>query len=42
MISIPTMLLRLGLALVLGGAVGLERERAAHTAGLRTNAPCAA
>ncbi|HLV99183.1 MAG TPA: MgtC/SapB family protein [Ktedonobacterales bacterium] len=38
MISFPVMLLRLGLALILGGIVGFERERTAHTAGLRTNA----
>ena len=38
MISFPVMLFRLALALVLGGVVGFERERSAHTAGLRTNA----
>jgi putative Mg2+ transporter-C (MgtC) family protein len=38
MISIQTALLRLGLALVLGACVGLERERGERSAGLRTNA----
>src|SRR5690242_2466153 len=38
MISIQTVLLRLGLALVLGAIVGLERERGERTAGLRTHA----
>jgi putative Mg2+ transporter-C (MgtC) family protein len=38
MISFPMMLFRLSLALLLGGVVGFERERTAHTAGLRTNA----
>lgn len=38
MLTFPTILFRLVLALVLGGLVGLEREQHAHTAGLRTNA----
>jgi putative Mg2+ transporter-C (MgtC) family protein len=38
MLTFPTLLFRLALALVLGGLVGLEREHHAHTAGLRTNA----
>lgn len=38
MISVQTTLFRLGLALVLGAVVGLERERGERTAGLRTNA----
>jgi putative Mg2+ transporter-C (MgtC) family protein len=38
MISFPMMLFRLGLALLLGAAIGLERERHLHSAGLRTNA----
>ena len=38
MLTFPTLLFRLALALVLGGLVGLEREQHAHTAGLRTNA----
>ncbi len=38
MLTFPTLLVRLVLALVLGGLVGLEREQHAHTAGLRTNA----
>src|ERR1051326_7976252 len=38
MIDVPTLLLRLGLALLLGGVVGFEREHRAHAAGLRTNA----
>lgn len=38
MISVQTAMLRLGLALVLGALVGLERERGERTAGLRTHA----
>lgn len=38
MISIQTALLRLALALVLGAAVGLEREWSERSAGLRTHA----
>lgn len=38
MISLQTALLRLGLALVLGALVGLERERGERAAGLRTHA----
>lgn len=38
MLSFPVILFRLTLALVLGGAIGLERELSAHSAGLRTNA----
>ncbi len=38
MISVQTMLLRLGLSLLLGALVGLERERGERTAGLRTHA----
>ena len=38
MISFPTLLLRLGVAIVLGAAIGLERESNEHTAGLRTQA----
>lgn len=38
MISFPMMLFRLSMAIVLGGVVGLERERHVHTAGMRTNA----
>lgn len=38
MISFPAILLRLGLALLLGAIVGLERESSEHEAGLRTNA----
>jgi len=38
MISFPTILLRLGVALVLGTVVGLERESRDHEAGMRTNA----
>jgi putative Mg2+ transporter-C (MgtC) family protein len=38
MISVQTTLLRLGLALVLGSIVGLERERGERAAGLRTHA----
>ena len=38
MISFPAILLRLGLALVLGAIVGAERESREHSAGLRTNA----
>src|SRR5947208_16508245 len=33
-----TILLRLGLAMVLGALVGFERERREHAAGMRTNA----
>ena len=36
MISFTEMLLRLGLALVLGALIGLEREHGEHAAGLRT------
>jgi putative Mg2+ transporter-C (MgtC) family protein len=38
MISFPAILLRLGLAIVLGTVIGLERESSEHTAGLRTQA----
>lgn len=38
MISFPEILLRLGIALLLGALVGLERETSEHTAGIRTNA----
>jgi putative Mg2+ transporter-C (MgtC) family protein len=38
MISFPEILLRLGIALLLGALVGLERETSEHTAGMRTNA----
>jgi putative Mg2+ transporter-C (MgtC) family protein len=38
MLPIQTALLRLTLALVLGGLVGLERELGERTAGLRTHA----
>jgi len=38
MISFPTILLRLGVALILGSLVGLERESRDHEAGMRTNA----
>ena len=38
MISFPAILLRLGLALVLGAIIGAERESSEHSAGLRTNA----
>jgi len=38
MISFPTILLRLGVALILGSVVGLERESRDHEAGMRTNA----
>lgn len=38
MISFPTILLRLSVALVLGSLVGLERESRDHEAGMRTNA----
>ncbi|HEV7236660.1 MAG TPA: MgtC/SapB family protein, partial [Ktedonobacteraceae bacterium] len=37
MISVQTTLLRLGLALLLGAFVGLERERGERAAGLRTH-----
>lgn len=37
MITVPELLLRLFLALVLGGLVGLERERKEWVAGLRTH-----
>ena len=36
MISFPTILLRLGVALVLGAVVGFERESREHAAGMRT------
>lgn len=32
-----TMLFRIGIAAILGGLIGLEREKANHTAGLRTH-----
>jgi putative Mg2+ transporter-C (MgtC) family protein len=38
MISFPTILLRLSLAMILGALVGFEREFREHTAGMRTNA----
>jgi len=38
MISFLTILLRLGVALILGSLVGLERESHDHEAGMRTNA----
>ena len=38
MISFPTFLLRLSLALLLGAAIGVERQNHARAAGLRTNA----
>jgi putative Mg2+ transporter-C (MgtC) family protein len=38
MISLPTILLRLSLAMILGALVGFEREFRDHTAGMRTNA----
>ncbi len=38
MISFPTILLRLSVALFLGALVGLERESRDHEAGMRTNA----
>jgi putative Mg2+ transporter-C (MgtC) family protein len=38
MITFPTILLRLGLALVLGAIVGFERESREHAAGMRTDA----
>src|SRR5690348_2655627 len=38
MISFPITILRLVLALVLGGLIGLEREASEHRAGMRTNA----
>jgi len=37
-LSFPTIVLRLGLALVLGAIIGLEREGREHEAGMRTNA----
>ena len=37
-ISFPVILLRLGLALLLGAVIGLERESTEHAAGLRTQA----
>ncbi len=36
MISFPTILLRLGAALLLGAAIGFEREQKEHDAGIRT------
>jgi putative Mg2+ transporter-C (MgtC) family protein len=36
MISFPTILLRLGVALVLGAVIGFEREQKEHDAGMRT------
>jgi putative Mg2+ transporter-C (MgtC) family protein len=38
MISLPIIIARLALALVLGGIIGLERELSEHRAGMRTNA----
>lgn len=38
MISLPIIILRLALALLLGGIIGLEREFGEHRAGMRTNA----
>ena len=38
MITFSTILLRLGLALVLGAVIGFERESREHAAGMRTNA----
>jgi putative Mg2+ transporter-C (MgtC) family protein len=38
MITFPTILLRLSLALVLGAVIGFERESREHAAGMRTNA----
>src|SRR5438270_9599437 len=38
MITFPTIMLRLGLALVLGAVIGFERESREHAAGMRTNA----
>jgi putative Mg2+ transporter-C (MgtC) family protein len=38
MISFSTILLRLGVTLILGALVGLEREVTEHAAGMRTNA----
>ncbi|HLZ60937.1 MAG TPA: MgtC/SapB family protein [Ktedonosporobacter sp.] len=38
MISFPVLLLRLGVAMVLGAIIGLERESTEHAAGLRTQA----
>ncbi|MDQ2906663.1 MAG: MgtC/SapB family protein [Ktedonobacteraceae bacterium] len=38
MISFPTILLRLGVAVILGALVGFERESREHAAGMRTNA----
>ncbi len=38
MISFPIILLRLGVALLLGASVGFERESHEHAAGMRTNA----
>lgn len=38
LITLSTILLRLGVALLLGALVGLERESNEHAAGLRTNA----
>lgn len=38
MISFSTILLRLGIALILGTLVGVEREVTEHAAGMRTNA----
>jgi len=36
MISFPTILLRLGVALLLGAVIGFEREQKEHDAGIRT------
>src|SRR5258708_14263864 len=36
MISFPTILLRLGVAIVLGAVIGFERELKDHPAGMRT------
>ena len=38
MLSFPALLLRLGVAIILGAAIGLERESTEHAAGLRTQA----
>jgi putative Mg2+ transporter-C (MgtC) family protein len=37
-LSFPTIVLRLGLALILGAIIGIERESREHEAGMRTNA----
>lgn len=38
MLAFPTFLLRLGVALLLGAIIGIERESNEHPAGIRTNA----